>query len=107
MNKNKEADFRGKKLRFYRLCENKFCYEEYIQIIDVIRNPQHRAALAKLRTSDHKLHIELGRHNGTPVEDRLCHHCDMGQIDDEYHFLFECNKQVEPRQEQLNITMSE
>ena len=51
-----------------------------------------RLALAKLRTSNHKLPIETGRYsrNYVPREERLCTKCDSGQLGDEYHFLLVC-----------------
>ena len=47
-------------------------------------------ALLKFRCSNHKLPTEQGRKNGTPRELRLCRACDMGEIGDEFHLIFEC-----------------
>ena len=33
--------------------------------------------------------IEVGRHNGTPKEERFCPFCPL-KIENEIHFLFEC-----------------
>ena len=52
----------------------------------------HRVAFARLVTSSHRLKVETGRWTRpvTPVEERLCDQCQ--KLDDEYHFLLECNK---------------
>ena len=44
--------------------------------------------LAKLRTSSHNLHVETGRRNGVPREQRLCH-CET-DVETECHFLSIC-----------------
>ena len=51
-----------------------------------------RKQLAKLRTSNHDLMIEKGRHHGTEVTTTACEQCDMQRVEDEYHFLLECPK---------------
>lgn len=37
------------------------------------------------------LEIELGRWRGTEVQHRICKLCDSACIEDESHFIFECN----------------
>ncbi len=44
--------------------------------------------LAKLRMSSHNLHVETGRRNGVPREQRLCH-CET-DVETECHFLSIC-----------------
>ncbi len=46
----------------------------------------------KLRISSHSLRIESGRHTfpKTAIEDRICNHCDLNKVEDEYHFVMEC-----------------
>ena len=58
-----------------------------------ISNPKIRQAFTKFRLSDHKLLIESGRHckPPTPVNDRLCTLCQLQAIEDEIHFLIDCN----------------
>ena len=50
----------------------------------------------KLRTSSHSLDIERGRYNKTDVKERLCPYC--MRIDDEKHFILNCNAIVYERQ---------
>ena len=51
------------------------------------------AAVARLRLSSHNLEIERGRHTRpkTPVVNRTCRRCQTTQVDDEIHFLMQCN----------------
>ena len=45
--------------------------------------------MSKFRLSNHGLMIEVGRHKGTPKEERFCPFCPL-KIENELHFLFEC-----------------
>ena len=65
LNKNSENGFTGNKLRFYRTLKTKFEYEQYL---NVLTNPQQRAMVTRLRTSSHKLNIEVGRQHNIPVK---------------------------------------
>jgi len=49
--------------------------------------------LAKLRVISHRLRIETGSYGRNRIERhaRLCEVCTSGQVEDEYHFLFECS----------------
>ena len=51
-----------------------------------------RLALSRIRTSNHKLPIEVGRYERrrVPREERICHMCESGQVGDEFHFLLTC-----------------
>ena len=51
-----------------------------------------RRVLTKLRISNHKVIIELGRYNQVSRDNRLCQVCGSNQIEDEIHFLFHCSK---------------
>jgi hypothetical protein len=57
-----------------------------------IKNPVHRQALTQIRLSAHKLNVEVGRNLGIPREDRLSTSCNIGAIEDEYHFILQCEK---------------
>ena len=80
------------KLEFYR--ELKTNYE---------LDRRHKSALTKLRISVHKLYIETGSYKkydkvsktyiNTPREERTCSSC-TNKIEDEYHFVFECSKNL-------------
>ena len=46
-----------------------------------IANPFHRTVFAKLRTTNHSLEIELGRHRNTPRTSRVCRICITGAVE--------------------------
>jgi hypothetical protein len=79
------------KLNMYKEIKTNFQYETYL---DCIRSSQHQKQLTKLRISNHKLYIETGRYQKPYVErkDRLCQLCASNEVEDEYHFLFKCQK---------------
>ena len=92
------------KLNFYGEIK-KYTFENYLDFID---NRQHKTALTKLRISAHRLHTEtrrykrydynLRRYINTPREERTCSVC-VYEIEDKYHFLFECEKNKALRKE--------
>ena len=77
------------KLRTYKLFKYTFGMEMYL---DMITDKSTRKHLSSFRISAHRLHIERGRctRPRTSVEDRLCSVCK--EIEDEFHFMFECEK---------------
>ena len=105
------------KLRTYRTFKASFTREPYI---DQVRNRNQRSSLARLRTGSHNLGIERGRwaRPVTPLNNRVCVHClsdtppptpaapphpasptrpaspqqQPGLLDDEQHFLVQCNR---------------
>ncbi len=44
--------------------------------------------MPELKVSSHRLAIESGRWNRTPVNNRICEVC--ARLEDEYHFILEC-----------------
>ena len=74
------------KLRTYSKIKTIIRKEQYLQKIQVVK---HRNALSKLRLSNHKLNIEVGRHKRIAKENRFCPFC-VDNIEDEVHFLIEC-----------------
>lgn len=51
-----------------------------------------RAITTQLKCGVLPLRIETGRYNREALEDRICLRCSSGQIESEYHFLFDCAK---------------
>lgn len=68
-------------------------------------NGRQLSHLMKFRLGIHHLHIESGRWTKpkTPRQQRLCSKCTMNVIEDEYHFVFECQayQHIRARHEQL------
>jgi hypothetical protein len=73
---------------FYRNF-NTFGFKQYLNIINI---PKYRYALTRLRVASHRLQIEVGRWHrpvSVPINERKCLYCQ--KLEDEFHFLFECN----------------
>ena len=79
------------KLRTYR--EHTPNYTTMLNYLQVVSNFKHRKALSKLRVSDHKPNIEVGRHTELYLSDRICTSCNV-DIEDEKHFLLKCTVYV-------------
>ena len=81
------------KLRLYSTFKGTFKPEYYI---DNINNRNQRAWISRLRTSSHRLEVEVGRYTGVPLEQRQCRYCSPAwddphdRIGDEAHFLHDC-----------------
>ena len=82
-----ESIQRKPKLRFYRKFKNEISTESYtLMNIDCVR----RSYLAQLRLGILPLSIETGRFRGIPKNERCCLICNNNSIEDEIHFLFQC-----------------
>ena len=46
--------------------------------------------VCKFYTVNHKLPIETGRYTRIPRNERVCKMCNSGQLEDKFHFFFEC-----------------
>ena len=60
-----------------------------------------RKHLAKFRTSNHDLAIEKGRHAKLERHMRMCNMCNLGCVEDEYHFILICPKYENLREKYL------
>ena len=82
----------GNKMRTFRLFKSNIAYEQYLNI----KNFEKRKFIARFRISAHKLKIETGRYNSNncyiKAEDRKCIQCDTNSMEDEFHFLIDCDK---------------
>lgn len=89
------------KLECYRALNRKYSLSEYLS---TVRDVKQRRILTKYRLSDHSLAIEKGRHRQTwlPKEERICVHCDSGEIETETHFLLYCGKYKELREKHFD-----
>ena len=73
----------------YRLIKTKFCFEKYL----IRLSPLTRRNLLKFRLSTHRLPIQQLRYTDIPRHNRLCTLCNMGELGDEFHYLFNCKHQ--------------
>ena len=74
------------KLRTYSLFKKEKGLEPYLL---EIKNVSLRTKTTKLRLSNHKLMIEVGRHRGINKNNRTCPFCPES-VENEYHFLLIC-----------------
>ena len=87
------------KLRSYCCWKKDYNTEPYVKI-GLPR--EHRSILAQIRSGTLPLKIETGRFMGIKLDDRLCTVCDEGIVEDEKHFLLECNRYNDERSVFLN-----
>ena len=77
----------GGKLYILSKCKDMFSMSYYLSSSNICY--PFKRALARIRTSAHKLPIETERYTNTPREERICS-LGCNAIGDEKHFLFEC-----------------
>ena len=75
------------KLRTFCIFKENYETEPFVY---TVYNRAHRYILSQLRCGILPIKIETGRYTQIPVEFRLCILCDENAIEDEKHFLFEC-----------------
>jgi len=76
------------KLRTYKQFKCQYGTELYVY---KIHDRSQRSILAQLRSGILPLQVEIGRYSNMPLENRKCLLCNNGEIEDEYHFLFNCS----------------
>jgi hypothetical protein len=77
------------KLRTYRLFKTNLRLEKYLL---VSTNYRGRAFMFNLRSGTNRLAIERGRWENKKEEERVCGHCDLMHVENEYHFVVVCPK---------------
>jgi hypothetical protein len=93
------------KLRTYKLFKHVYESEPYVLCF---LDREKRSYVAQLRSGILPLQVEVGRWNGIPIEERTCLLCNLGLVEDECHFLFECYKFHDERINlftQLNVNL--
>ena len=70
--------------RIYKVSHN---FENYLTCLPA----DLRRAYSHFRCMNHKLPIEKGRFWGVSRDDRICDLCNMGNLGDEFHYIFECS----------------
>ena len=84
------------KLDTYKELKAEFRYEGYL---DSVNNRENQIAITRLRISNHRLMVEVGRYQKPylPREKRLCSF--GADIEDEFHFLFQCPLLIDTRRQ--------
>ena len=67
------------KLRLYRLVKSEYKDEPYTSTVNIF---SHHSFLARLRGGTTPLATETGRYVGVPAEERTCHYCYEGVVDE-------------------------
>ena len=78
----------GNKLRIYRNHKSRMECETYVKNKHISR--YGRSVMSKLRSGSLPLMVETGRYNNIPLGDRICTLCSHNKIEDEIHFVVEC-----------------
>ena len=77
----------GNKLRTYRKLKERYETDTYL-FLDIDKTLIKQ--FTQIKISNSKLMIELGRHNKTDINNRICPLCKNG-VEDEYHFIILCS----------------
>ena len=83
----RERIWNNKKLRWYRRVKSTLKFEDYLQDEWI----QGRRILCQLRGGTLSLRVETGRWEGLEREERRCKLCESKEVEDEQHFIEDCN----------------
>ena len=89
-----ENRYSSDKLRYYNLYKYEKGNEDYLNLNI---SKYQRSLLAQFRCGILPLEIEVGRYRDIPLNERLCKLCDKNQVEDEIHFLCDCEYYSEYR----------
>ena len=89
----------GNKLRTYRKSKESYNLEKYL-LLDLDKNVIRNYTKIRISNSSHK--IEQGRHNKTPLENRLCPLC-LAEVEDEFHFNVKFTSLYAVRERPFNL----
>ena len=97
-NDQNEWDFKrykSEKLRYYNLykCDKKPAEYTFMNI-----SKYQRSLFAQFRSGILPLEIKTGRFKDIPLCERICKVCDSVSVEDEIHFLCECNTYSDERE---------
>ena len=87
----------SRRLETYAIYKQTFDLETFLKSINTNK---YRISLTKFRLSAHDLAIERDRHEGITCihrEHRTCTNCQMGMVENEFHFLLVCPKYYDLR----------
>ena len=91
------------KLRSYIKFKTCFKTEKYLTL-NLIRN--ERSVMAQIRCGVLPLRVETGRFVGEQVSERLCKLCNRGCVEDETHFLLNCQCYTNIHENELGIVLN-
>ena len=85
----KNEVFNSPKGTNYRIYKHDLILEQYLFNLP----PRLAKIYCKFRTCNIKLPVECSRWNNIPRENRICNLCNLNEIGDEFHYLFNCSDQ--------------
>ena len=87
-------------LQLYKTVKDCIGFETYLTILP----KDLRFFVTRLRISAHSLRIQTDRYctTYTPRIDRICKYCNKNEIEDEYHFVINCERYTNIRTKYLN-----
>ena len=88
------------KLSFYSTFKKDYKLEDYLTKIPL---KNQRRIFTQFRISNHKLKVEYGCYQNLPRDERLCKNCNIEAVEDEYHFIFDCQCYEAERNNSNNI----
>ena len=71
----------------YYLFKQDLNFENYL----INLSTKHYGSLLKFRLSNHRLPVETGHWENTPLDEWKCNLCPKNDIGDEFHYLFTCD----------------
>ena len=93
--------FESSKCLNYRIFKVNFEIERYLLEVPF----KLRKAMTSFRCRSNRLPIETGAFANVPREDRVCTLCDLNEIGDEYHYIFNCPCFVIQRKQYLDASL--
>ena len=97
--KNLKTHSEGKLCTYVTFKANFGC-EKYL---DIVKKFEDRRSLTRFRISAHHLLIERGRYSNTPRHNRICKRCCSNEVEDETHFLFNCDSLSDQRKDMITM----
>ena len=96
----KSIIYTSRSLILYRNVKVIFGYESYMDLLP----KQLYINIAKLRLSSHHLRIQTARYVQDYIDrrQRYCIFCNNNEIEDEYHFILECNMYLTIRRKYIS-----
>ena len=67
-------------------------FDEPKVLLNMNLERNHRSLVSKLKSGILPLRLETGRYKGMKRHERLCQVCNNGDVEDEIHFLYKCDK---------------
>ena len=78
------------------------CKEEVERYVKLNMSSRERSIIAQIRMGILPIRIETGRFTNLKINERICQFCNLREIEDEIHFIFDCELYTPTRQDFFN-----